>query len=155
MYQRLRFEHDFRTMINRRISCFGHGFGGPMRRLEYKWKGNDLSSFLHVFWKDALWSHLPIDCVLMVMKHCKTHPVVVHSTMRHAYDMITLDFVGLYPTESFLNRCKVEKTKIILSSLVESSERAVHKKKHAPCKKNYNGGMKNCKRQPNRAMRKR
>lgn len=53
--------------------------GGPLLRMEwikpymYEFRGNDRSNFLHVFFKDPLWSTLPLDCQLIVLRWVKCH----------------------------------------------------------------------------------
>ena len=40
---------------------------------DYRFKDNDRSNFIHVFFKDPLWSKLPIDCILVVLCWVKRH----------------------------------------------------------------------------------
>lgn len=169
-------------------------------RMEYVWKDHDLSNFLHVFWQDDLWSELPLDCVLVVMKHCKTHPITRDSySFIRGYGLPSVwfkkerysssrQYVPYDPTDVMIERFRRETAipgdrftyvpvsnhstscnvlDVVMPAITHipflgkvpkqkaPSLGVVKKKNKKNKKKPHQGGMKDFKRQPNRAMRRR
>ena len=123
----------------------------------YKFINNDRSNFLHVFFKDPLWSQLPFDCVVEILKHVKTHTRLQYLNAVYAgrnNDNIFTPFIGTLPIKRNIHYKTPNYVSISTNPHVLHSTPKERKKKYNIYKKKI-ARTKDYSRQPNRAMRKR
>jgi len=133
----------------------------------YRFINFDRSNFLHVFFKDPLWLQLPLDCVVEILKHVKTHTDLpyydsfnndwylnaVSTSMNNIYPAYigawTVKRNSNYKTPNYVSYASITINQNILHSTPKERKKKynIYKKKIARTK--------DYRRQPNRAMRKR